>query len=674
MPTLNIDGVGRVKVDDSFLSLSPEEQAKTVDEIAAQLGSAKPTVSETPKPQAKEPDTSTFDSLTAGAEQGIFLGATDEITSGLLTPVEMVKGAITGEDRGKGFLERAGSSYNRLMDFQRDKLRSAQESHPVAYGVGEVTGGAVAGGGLAKGGATLAGRATTLPGKVGAGIAEGAGYGGVYGFNTGDGLDDRLRGAASGAVAGGAIGGAVPATGAVLGAIAKPVRDAVHARVSPKGYAQQKVAERLAAGGMTPTQAGQRIADAQTRGTSLSLADTGGKSARSLLRTATNIPGPAQDRVTTQLNLRAMQQGDKLKTLVRDTFADPDGFITAKDKLATAMKAKADPLYTKAYQKSVPMTPEIAELLNRPAGKAALKRAIELAKNEGIDLQGAPNTLVLDYTKRGFDDMVKGQTDLAGKVTNEGRIFNNLKNQLRDHVARWNPDYKKALSIWSEGSGINDALDWGRTKAAGLSPEAVQKALGGMSEAEKKAARIGFADHLRQQIDRAGFTHNAILRIFSNRQNAGVLRELFDNPSQFSEFRKTIFDMARQRSTYEAVKGNSTTVRQALDVADAGGLNETVGLVATTAREGPISAGIQFIATRLKMLGGLTPKVADEIAKTLMERDPQAVQQVSQHLGRIAQQNLTAEQRRQAVGAVLRTILPMQAVSAGRTGSAPSSP
>lgn len=48
MPTLNIQGK-RVKVDDSFLQLSPEDQAKTVDEIAAQIGV-------TPQQAAPEPD------------------------------------------------------------------------------------------------------------------------------------------------------------------------------------------------------------------------------------------------------------------------------------------------------------------------------------------------------------------------------------------------------------------------------------------------------------------------------------------------------------------------------------------------------------------------------------------------------------------------------------------
>lgn len=41
MPTVNIEGVGRVQVDDSFLRMSPEEQSKAVEEIATQAQGAR---------------------------------------------------------------------------------------------------------------------------------------------------------------------------------------------------------------------------------------------------------------------------------------------------------------------------------------------------------------------------------------------------------------------------------------------------------------------------------------------------------------------------------------------------------------------------------------------------------------------------------------------------------
>jgi len=46
MPTLKIDGVGRVKVDDSFLNLSEEDRQKTVDEIAFNYNKEKEAQSE----------------------------------------------------------------------------------------------------------------------------------------------------------------------------------------------------------------------------------------------------------------------------------------------------------------------------------------------------------------------------------------------------------------------------------------------------------------------------------------------------------------------------------------------------------------------------------------------------------------------------------------------------
>ena len=63
MATLNIDGQ-RVKVDDSFLSLSPEEQESAVNEIAGSLkGQAlstqsqpKPTAPKDSKPLSNSPD------------------------------------------------------------------------------------------------------------------------------------------------------------------------------------------------------------------------------------------------------------------------------------------------------------------------------------------------------------------------------------------------------------------------------------------------------------------------------------------------------------------------------------------------------------------------------------------------------------------------------------------
>ena len=47
MATLEIDGIGKVDIDDAFLKLTPEQQAVEVDAIAAQIARAKESVEPT---------------------------------------------------------------------------------------------------------------------------------------------------------------------------------------------------------------------------------------------------------------------------------------------------------------------------------------------------------------------------------------------------------------------------------------------------------------------------------------------------------------------------------------------------------------------------------------------------------------------------------------------------
>ncbi len=49
---------------------------------------------------------------TTGIQQGMTLGFGDEIMAGMLTPVEMLKRSITGEDAGKGFGDRLSGAYD----------------------------------------------------------------------------------------------------------------------------------------------------------------------------------------------------------------------------------------------------------------------------------------------------------------------------------------------------------------------------------------------------------------------------------------------------------------------------------------------------------------------------------------------------------------------------------
>jgi hypothetical protein len=491
--------------------------------------------------------------------------------------------------------------------------------------------------------------------NVGKGAAQGAGYGAVNAL----GHDQDV---AEGAKTGAAFGAAIPVIGGVLktgGMVLKPFADAVRARTNPSGYGSQKIAERFANSGKTVNQAEARAAR-----DGLSLADVGGQSTRDLLRTTTNIPGKARDRVATQLALRQMGQGDRLKSLVSQTLADPDGYLAAKDEIAATAKRLASPLFKEAEKIPIHFSETLEGIIKTPAGRKALAKAEELAANEQIPfkqlfvnvaddgsmtIKRVPDQRAWQYIKQAMDDMVDAETDsITKKVSNPGRIINNLKNQLLEELDAQNPVYAQARKVWGGQQSLDKALEFGRNSMT-MAPEAVRRQLGKFGPPEKEAARAGVAEWIRGRIDTAGFTHNAILKFFSNRQQVKNLRELFDNEDQFKTFRKTIFSEAKRRSTYDAVRGNSTTARQMADMFETGGMQEGVDALKTVATGRPIAAALQFVGSRLRMLGGLTPQVADDISKKLMSMSPEVQAQIASDIRRIEQAKLSSTQKQQAI-------------------------
>jgi hypothetical protein len=187
-----------------------------------------------------------------------------------------------------------------------------------------------------------------------------------------------------------------------------------------------------------------------------------------------------------------------------------------------------------------------------------------------------------------------------------------------------------------------------------------------MSQAEKEAFKIGAADALRNKIGAAGFTQNALLKFFSSRDQLANLRAAFDNDEQFAAFRTAMFAEARKRSTYNIVTGNSSTAKQLADMADAGGLQDTVNFARDATTGGITSATLRFIGSRMKMLGGFTPQVADNIAKKLMTTNPQQAQAITQELTRIENAAISADQKRQLV---YKLITPVMADQMQRTGA-----
>lgn len=700
MATLTIEGK-KVKVDDAFLSLSPEEQAKTVDEIAAQIG-VTPAAQESDQSRAAREDLAATsnnffkgkndgalrdaDSFMRGAADTAAFGMADELAASAernnvfnpdnystlsdaartisnLNPITAMinqgKEIIAPDEKTQSILRR-----ERAFQTQRDEI------DPNASTAGRISGALLGAGALTRAQApfmTSLPANATLGAKIGQSTAAGALYSGLYGVGSGEDLGDRVKEGAKQAATGAVIGAAIPAVTAGVKAVAKPFTDAITGYFRPETFANRKITERLANDLKTPTQA----ADEMARNPGMNLADVAGENTKNLLKTAANVPGRAQSKINARLNLRQMQQGDRIKSVVRRTLAEPDGYLGVIDDINTTARDLAQPLFNEAYQIPIPFSRSLEDALNTPAGRRALAAAERLAANEQQpfrhtfrnEVEGTerlvPDTRGWEYIRQALDDMIEAQRDpmRGNRLTNEGRILVGLQERIFREVRAANGPYDDALNIWAGGHRIENAVEAGRDVLK-QSPEATRRALEGLSEAERQAYRIGVATAIRDKIGGGNITHNALLKFFASKDQVDSLRAAFPNAEQFRAFREAMFAEAKKRQTYNVVKGNSSTAKQLADMADAGGLKETADFAEDAVRGGVVSATLKWVGSRLKILGGFTPEVADQVQRRLLAADPETVRNITRELMRIDNQRISADQRRQLVQ---RLITPMLA-------------
>jgi hypothetical protein len=223
MPTLDINGK-RVTVDGSFLSLSPEQQNATVDEIAASFDAA---------PSAVETGMAELSGLTQAAGQAsqhdVDTNVRAEMEASKLQQImpkgtwrdfnDSAMGSIPFQDEifsatlgnvGRMVRDQVGpvEAYQREMALQEALRAQREKRSPVASTAGNIAGSIGTGLAAAGGGLTMAGKALPVIGKTGAAALEGGLYGGLYGAGEGRGaerLGNAARGATIGAVTAGAL-------------------------------------------------------------------------------------------------------------------------------------------------------------------------------------------------------------------------------------------------------------------------------------------------------------------------------------------------------------------------------------------------------------------------------------------------------------------------------------
>ena len=320
MPTLEIDGIGKVKIDDAdWNNLNNQGKQELVNRIARE--------GTTPEPKEQ----STAESIVGGGRtglQGLTLGFGDELEAGLRTGF-----GLLGD-----YDETVGDIRKNIKDFRR-------ENPELALGL-EIGGGLVTGGlGAARAAGSALGReAIRRFGTTGFGAGVGATEGAIAGVGAGEDAESRATGGLVGGVLGGGLGAAIPS---VIN-LGKGFADRVSLPFRGDKAVQTASDKKIVQGIERSDKTVEDVID-DVRGTpNAMIADTGTGTQR-LTRGAAGISGEGADIAQKNLDERMLSLGDEIADDINQVFNVNKSSLEVLDDIASKQKLNANADYDAAF-------------------------------------------------------------------------------------------------------------------------------------------------------------------------------------------------------------------------------------------------------------------------------------------------------------------------------------
>jgi hypothetical protein len=699
MPTLNIQG-HKVTVDDSFLSMSPDQQNAAVDEISkslpaltppaddaaarARAGIAKAQELESLSPDAKaahagidpvtgqparvpafNPGMKGYDPKT-GEVNGFsktgsaLMGLTDMASMGFAD--EAAAGLGYALDRARG----GKTPYSEIVQDIRGDQQKAYDMNPKSYIAGMGVGGVGSGLALAKNGlsvgARMAGKGLS---RLAAGSAlDGSLMGGVYGLGSGTDVQDRLYKGGVGSLVGGLTGGAVPYAIAGAQALASPVVSSIMARFQPGKYASAAIGDALEKAGTTPQEIGNRLAAAQADNQPVyNVADALGLTGQRALSTVARNPNEARQAVIEALNNRQAGQGRRITNALTEAFDAPDTAAQRTATLENARAAEANALYGQARQQATPVdvSPAVQAIddvlqpgvhsIARPNNQIA-HDSIEgaLARVRSMLTDGRSNLTDFNAVFRAkldLDDMItRAESQGAG---NRAHYLSNVQRILDNTLANASAPYARARDAFAAASRRIEAVGAGKSAAMrGRAPDTVS-VYNAMTPEEQAAFRVGYADPLIEQTQSAavGVDKSRPLISDATGMEFPVVTAPGRGPRLWNQLgrEKTMFE------TRNAAIGGSRTADNLADAAGMAQFDPTV--LARLFRGDFAGAALGALGRTLNEARGLPPSVLSRVGNTLMLTDPAAAVQA---LTAGATRNATKSGNRAALASIINAL------------------
>ncbi|MCT4654235.1 MAG: hypothetical protein N4A65_00335 [Cohaesibacter sp.] len=602
MPILQIEG-RKVEVDESFLSLSPEQQNIEVDEIAKSLKL---------EPSAPPQEEQGFLDHAVDFARDTAVNAMDMATLGWNKKAAAALGAVPALlPGGKSY----GEEYDRLYRGQKALVDRAQENS-LAKVTGETIGlapAAILTAGAAPAATYTAQAAKGLPrlsqavtqtakgalapaatvgGRIGQAARLGATSGGLGAMSDAEGslnmVQEGVLGAAKGAAAGALVGGASEAVPSLVGA-AK--RLAGFARRAPvKERAAKRIANWASQDGHTPEAMVDRVRHARDVGADeFALLDSGSNNLHGLARSISNKPGRGGDLLSDVTTGRKAGQYDRNIRAIRKELGPIESPAALKQAARERSQMITEPLYRAGHGDAIEVDDDLSLVLSRPS----VKKAVQQARRNYRETDRKPPSIydedgqvdeeltelpaeMLHYLREELDVAIELLEGSAKANRHRGNLIQTRK-QLDHHIKSGSERMALADSrhaaLKKDEAALNAGYNLPNNK-----PRDVEGMLKGAEASELDMFRSGSRARMADDLGKMRDGRNVSTSFLATPNQQEVLKSVAPNREKGSRFGDFLHAERAMTRSDAAISGNSTTAKQlAMQDADSNVTSEAVG-------------------------------------------------------------------------------------------------
>jgi len=595
--------------------------------------------------------------LARSAESGLTFGFGDELNA-------LARSKLGGED------------YDKALQEERDALKRFRDQYPVAALGSEIAGSVptifVPGLGEAKGLQLTSRLGKIAEPYIQAGVI-GTKQGVIGGIGNAEGdISNRVVGGVEGGVTGGLLGPLMTGAGKIAAPVVRGVAERVAPNLFSESVAKQKVLQDLERSGMTPESAQARFEYMQSTGAAPNYFDVS-PSLTSRAEAIAQRPGEAGEALTQEVIDRQQGQRSRIMEQAKERLDSSQPYFDTVDNAVEALRTKADPLYKEAYKAKLPPEAQYQLQTVMDDVNAAFPEAVKDAerlflaerrknfKETGTaalanqDFSGLPQIRQYDYIMRGLGQVIDGQTDVAGKVTQLGRGAKMMKDDIANVLDTHVPEFAAARAQYAGDMEVKNALTNARKEFMTADPEELKIAWSGMSDAEKEAYRAGAIKAMRDKLFGSADTTDATKRIGQAIQDRRDALNII-MPEQMSSqlFQAYLETEAKLAANAQRIKGGSPTARRMEGLKDLDSAPDMTALgVAKDVATGKPGNAATRIFNFLAQNPAIPEKRANAIAEMLRAGTPEDVDRVTKSLSAYAedQAQKAAQQRIRAAQA-----------------------